>query len=76
MVESNTNQVDQTNLREIDALLDVNAFVKSIENASANVVLINVVGIVANYPTRLPFYYRNPYMKGDLVGDLIKMRKA
>jgi hypothetical protein len=53
----------QTNLREIDALMDVDAFVKSIEDASANVVLLNVGGIVANYPTKLPFHYRNTYMK-------------
>lgn len=66
----------QTNLREIDALMDVDAFVKSIEDASANVVLINVGGIVANYPTKLPFHYRNPYMKGDLVGDLLKKLHA
>ncbi len=62
----------QTNLREIDASMDVNAYVQSMVDASANIVLINVGGIVANYPTKLPFHYRNPYMKGDLVGDLIK----
>jgi hypothetical protein len=62
----------QTNLREIDALMDTDAFVRSIEEASANVVLINVGGIVANFPTKLPFHYRNPYMKGDLTGDLVK----
>lgn len=62
----------QTNLREIDALMDVDAFVKSVEAASANVVLINVGGIVANYPTKLPFHYRNPFMKDDLVGTLLK----
>jgi hypothetical protein len=66
----------QTNLREIDALMDEAAFVKSIEDASANVVLINVGGIVANYPTKLPFHYRNPFMKGDLTGDLIKKLHA
>lgn len=66
----------QTNLREIDALMDVDAFVKSIEGASANVVLINVGGIVANYPTKLPFHYRNTFMKGDLVGDLLKRLHA
>ena len=66
----------QTNLREIDATMDVDAFVKSIEDASANVVLINVGGIVANYPTRLPFHYKNTYMKGDLVGDLLKRLHA
>ncbi|HTF27769.1 MAG TPA: hypothetical protein VK625_02935, partial [Flavitalea sp.] len=62
----------QTNLREIDALMDTDAFVRSIEEASANVVLVNVGGIVANFPTKLPFHYRNPYMKGDLTGDLVK----
>lgn len=66
----------QTNLREIDALMDEDAFIRSIEDASANVVLLNVGGIVANYPTKLPFHYRNPYMKGDLVGDLLKRLHA
>lgn len=62
----------QTNLREIDATMDVNAYVQSMVDANVNIVLINVGGIVANYPTKLPFQYRNPFMKGDLVGDLIK----
>ena len=62
----------QTNLREIDATMDVEAYVQSMVDASANIVLINVGGIVANYPTELPYHYRNPHMKGDLVGDLIK----
>jgi hypothetical protein len=62
----------QTNLREIDATMDVNAYVQSMVDANVNIVLINVGGIVANYPTRLPYQFRNPYMKGDLVGDLIK----
>src|SRR5215210_5463588 len=62
----------QTNLREIDATMDVDAYVQSMVDASANVVLINVGGIVANYPTKLPYHYKNPYMKEDLVGDLIK----
>ena len=66
----------QTNLREIDAMMDTDAFVKSIDEASANVVLINVGGIVANYPTKLPFHYRNPYMKGDLTGELLKKLHA
>ena len=62
----------QTNLREIDATMDVDAYVQSMVDASANIVLINVGGIVANYPTQLPYHFRNTYMKGDLVGDLIK----
>lgn len=62
----------QTNLREIDATMDTDAYVQSMVDASANVVLLNVGGIVANYPTKLPFQYRNPYMKGDLVGTLVR----
>jgi hypothetical protein len=62
----------QTNLREIDATMDVDAYVQSMVDASATVVLLNVGGIVANYPTKLPYQYRNPFMKGDLVGDLVK----
>lgn len=62
----------QTNLRETDAAMDVNAYVQSMADAHASIVLINVGGIVANYPTRLPYHFRNTYMKGDLVGDLVK----
>ena len=61
----------QTNLREIDATMYVDAYVKSMVDANVNIVLINVGGIVANYPTELPYQYRNTFMKGDLVGDLI-----
>lgn len=61
----------QTNLREIDATMDVNAYVQSMVDANVNIVLINVGGIVANYPTKLPYHFRNTFMKGDLVGDLI-----
>ncbi len=62
----------QTNLREVDATMDTDAYVQSMVDASANVVLLNVGGIVANYPTKLPYQFRNPFMKGDLVGELVK----
>lgn len=62
----------QTNLREIDATMDLDKYVNDIKDYKANVVLFNVGGIVANYPTELQYHYRNPYMKGDLVGTVIK----
>jgi hypothetical protein len=63
----------QTNLREIDAQdFDVDEYVQSVLDASVNIVLLSVGGQVANYPTKLPFHYKNPYMKGDLVGDVVK----
>jgi len=66
----------QTNLREIDAGMDVKAYVASLKAAGANVVLFNVGGIVANYPTDLPYHYRNPFMKGDLTGEVVRRLHA
>ncbi|MEO5602231.1 MAG: hypothetical protein ABIR06_15025 [Cyclobacteriaceae bacterium] len=62
----------QTNLREVDATMDTDAYVQSMVEASASVVLLNVGGIVANYPTKLPYHFRNPFMQGDLVGELVR----
>jgi len=42
----------QTNLREIDARVDLDAYVKSLADCRANVVLFNVGGIVAKGPHR------------------------
>jgi hypothetical protein len=53
----------QTNLRETDAAMDVDAYVQSMVDASANIVLLNVGGIVANYPTKLQYEYKNPFIK-------------
>jgi hypothetical protein len=61
----------QTNLREIDAAMDVERYVREVRDFGANVVLFNVGGIVANYPTRLELHYRNPHMTGDLVGAVL-----
>ena len=61
----------QTNLREIDVSMDQDLYVKSLVEASANLVLLNVGGIVANYPTDLEFHFRNPFLEGDLIGNLV-----
>jgi hypothetical protein len=63
----------QTNLREID-WIDINAekFAKDLDDFNANVVWLNTAGIIANYPTKLPFHYQNPYLKGDTLEDVIE----
>ncbi len=38
----------QTNLREIDATMDIEKYVQEVKDFGANVVLFNVGGIVAN----------------------------
>jgi hypothetical protein len=62
----------QTNLSEIDANMDVDRYVQSLVDVSATMVIFNVGGISAFYPTKLPFHYTNPYLKGDLTGEVIK----
>jgi len=53
--------------------MDVDLYIKSIIDASANALLFNTGGIVANYQTQLPFQWKNPYMGSrDLVAELIK----
>ena len=62
----------QTNLREIDATMDIDQYVREVKEFGADVVLFNVGGIVANYPTDLEYHWRNTFMKGDLVGTVLK----
>lgn len=65
-------RIIQTNLREIDARLDPRALIESVKAMHANVLLFNVGGIVAFYPTELEFHYRNPFLPGDLVGQVLE----
>jgi hypothetical protein len=62
----------QTNLREIDATMDIDQYIREVKAFGANAVLFNVGGIVANYPTELEFHWRNTCMEGDLVGTVLK----
>ena len=67
----------QTNLREIDATMDTDQYVRDVKEFGANIVLFNVGGIVANYPTELEYHWRNTLMEGDLVGEILeKLHKA
>ena len=62
----------QTNLREIDATMDIDQYIREVKDFGANVVLFNVGGIVANYPTELECHWKNTFMKGDLVGTVLE----
>jgi len=67
----NQNRMIQTNLREIDVKMNLDEYINTLKDFGANVVLVNVGGIVANYPTNLPFHYRNPFLENDFVGEVI-----
>lgn len=66
----------QTNLRETDAALDVEAVLDVIGRHGADTWLVNAGGILSFYPTELPFQTRNPHLAerpgGDLLGDAVR----
>lgn len=70
----------QTNLREIDAALNVERVLDHIQAHGADVWLLNAGGILSFYPTDLPFQTRNPWLaerpSGDLVGDAVSAAHA
>jgi hypothetical protein len=73
-------RVVQTNLREIDVGMDVEAVADWIQEFGATAWLCGVGGIQAQYPTQLGFQSRNPYLEeresGDLVGDALAAARA
>lgn len=70
----------QTNLREIDAGLDVEKVLDHIEAIGADTWLLNTAGIVSFYPSELPFQHPSPWLSerrsGDLVGDAVAAAHA
>ncbi|HXE10764.1 MAG TPA: hypothetical protein VN633_01505 [Bryobacteraceae bacterium] len=64
----------QTNLRETDANLDAGRLVQQLTDMRANVLLIGMGGIVAYYPTKVPFHYASPFLPPgrDIFGDVLR----
>ncbi len=62
----------QTNLREIDMLdIDAGQVVSDLQDFKANVLMINAAGIIASYPTELPFHFQSPFLEGDSLHDIL-----
>ena len=68
----------QTNLREIDSPLDAARLVEQVAEFQANVLLVNMGGIVAQYPTDVEFHYPSIYLPPgrDLFGDVVREARA
>ncbi len=62
----------QTNLRQPDALLDPKRLARQTREFGADVLLFNIGGIWAFYPTELKLHARNPYLKGDVLGKIVE----
>jgi len=68
----------QTNLRETDASLDVRHLMGQLVDMKANALLFGMGGIVAYYPTQVPFHYASAYLPPgyDLFGETLKAAHA
>ena len=68
----------QTNLRETDASLDPDRLVAQVAEFRANTLLFGLGGIVAYYPTNIPFHYASPHLpRGrDLFGAVLRAAHA
>ncbi len=64
-------RIIQTNLRETDGALDPERLVRQVQAMHANVLLFNVGGIMAFYPTGLGYQLKNTYMKDDILGEVL-----
>lgn len=63
----------QTNLREHDMEdIDAEGYVESLRELRATVAMINTSGIVASYPTSLPFHTRSAFLHGDSLATIIE----
>lgn len=65
-------RIVQTNLRLTDADLDPAALARQVREFGATTVTFNIGGIYAFYPTELELHARNPYLTGDLAGEMLE----
>ncbi len=68
----------QTNLRETDSTTDPKTLVEQVASFPANTLLLNMGGIVAQYPTRVAFHYPSRMLPPgrDLFGEVLQLAHA
>lgn len=71
--KQNNLRVIQTNLPAYEAAtLNSDSLIKDLKDFSANTLLINAGGIMAFFPSKLPFHYINPYMNSNMLEEVVK----
>lgn len=68
----------QNNLSESDSTVDPRALVAAVADFGANTYLLNMGGIVAQYPTRVAFHYPSTFLPPgrDLFGEVLREAQA
>jgi hypothetical protein len=68
----------QTNLSESDSTVDPKTLVAAVAEFPANTFLVNMGGIVAQYPTKVPFHYASAFLPPgrDLFGEVLREARA
>ncbi len=68
----------QTNLREADSTVDPKTLVEQVAMFPANTLLLNMGGIVAQYPTRAALHYPSRMLPAgrDLFGEVLQLAHA
>jgi hypothetical protein len=62
----------QTNLREMDMRdIDADRYVDALKGFHATVAMINTSGIIASYPTDLPFHTQSAFLQGGDLASII-----
>lgn len=69
----NNLRMIQNNLRDIDAGMDVEKWFEQVRASNCNCVMVGAGGISSFFPTKLPFQTPSPYLKGDLLGDIVRI---
>ncbi|HEV2126134.1 MAG TPA: hypothetical protein VGW38_25545, partial [Chloroflexota bacterium] len=68
-------RIFQTNIREVDSGMDVQAVVGDILDFGCSAWLLNAGGIVSHYPSALDHQHPSPWLddrpSGDLLGDAV-----
>jgi hypothetical protein len=63
----------QTNMRQIDMEdMDADRFVEDLKAFEATIVMVNAAGIIASYPTDLPYHFQSPCLHGDGLDKVIE----
>ena len=75
--QKHVRRVGQTNMTEHDpAVMDIDAWADYWHSAQVDVVFISVTGILAFYPSKVPFHRHGKFLNGrDFFGECVARRK-